>query len=117
MGIFILFLAAVFLLVLWNPKPLDEDAERALLRAKNLKELNEANQKRLNNYGWVDQTKGIVYIPIVQAMKAEIASLNDPQWKPHATYPIAPIDLVPKAAGMPVPAPAMAPSAPSTSAK
>lgn len=114
---FVLFLAAVIVLVLWNPRPLDEDAERAILRAKNLKELREANEKRLNNYGWVDQAKGIVFIPIARAMELEIVSLNDPKWKPHATYPIAPIDLVPKPAGMPVPAPAAAPSASSTSAK
>lgn len=117
LGMFVLFLAAVIVLVLWNPRPLDEDAERAILRAKNLKELREANEKRLNNYGWVDQAKGIVFIPIARAMELEIVSLNDPKWKPHATYPIAPIDLVPKPAGMPVPAPAAAPSASFTSAK
>jgi len=103
---FVLFLAAVIVLVLWNPRPLDEDAERAILRTKNLKELQEANDKRLNNYGWVDQAKGIVFIPIARAMELEMVSLNDSKWKkPHATYPIAPIDLVPKPAGMPVPAP------------
>jgi len=114
---FVLFLAAVFLLVLWNPKPLDEDAERAILRMKNLKELQEANEKRLNNYGWVDQAKGIVFIPISRAMELEISDLNDPKWKPHAAYPIAPIDLVPKPAGIPVSAPAAASGASSTSAK
>lgn len=114
---FVLFLAAVIVLVLWSPRSLDEDAERAILRTKNLKELREANDKRLNNYGWVDQAKGIVFIPIARAMELEMVSLNDPKWKPHATYPIAPIDLVSKPAGMPVPAPAAAPSASSTSAK
>lgn len=112
---FVLFLAAVFLLVLWNPKPLDEDAERAVLRMKNLKELREANEKQLNNYGWIDSAKGVVFIPVAQAMKLETISLNDPKWKPHATYPIAPIDLVPKAAGMPISAGAS--SASSTPAK
>lgn len=115
MGMFVLFLAAVFLLVLWNPRPLDEDAERAVLRSKNLKELSEANEKRLNNYGWVDQAKGIVFIPIARAIELEIPCLNDAKWKPHATYPIAPIDLLPKQAGMPIPA--AAPSASSTPAK
>lgn len=115
-GMFILFLAAVFLLLLWNPRPMDEDAERALLRAKNLQELQAANHARLSNYGWVDQAKGIVFIPIERAMELEIASLNEPQWKPHAAYPIAPIDLVPKPAGMPVPT-AEASTASSTSVK
>ncbi len=117
LGMFVLFLAAVFLLVLWNPRPIDEDAERALLRAKNLKDLRESNEQRLNNYGWVDQVKGIVFIPIARAMQLETAALNDPKWKPHAAYPIAPIDLVPKQAGMPIPASTTAPSTSSTSAK
>ena len=105
LGMFVLFLAAVIVLVLWNPQTLDEDAERAILRTKNLKELQEANDKRLNNYGWVDQAKGIVFIPIARAMELEMVSLNDSKWKPHTAYPIAPIDLVPKPAGMPGPAP------------
>ena len=99
---FVLFLAAVIVLVLWNPRPLDEDAERAILRTKNLKELREANETRLNNYGWVDQAKGTVFIPIARAMELETASLNNPKWKPRATYPIESIDLVPKPAGMPM---------------
>jgi hypothetical protein len=103
LGIFVLFFAAVIVLMLWNPQPLDEDAERALLRAKNLKELQEANEKRLNNYGWVDQAKGVVSIPIVRAMELEVVSLNDPKWKPHAAYSIAPIDLIPKPSYMVVP--------------
>lgn len=113
MGMFVLFLAAILLLVLWNPRPLDEDSERALLRIKNLKDLREANEKRLNNYGWVDQSKGIVFIPIQRAMELEMVSLNDPKWKPHPAYPIAPIDLVPKSAGMPV----ALPESPSKSVK
>lgn len=106
MGMFVLFLAAVLLLILWNPRPSDEDAERAILRTKNLKELREANEKQLNNYGWIDQAKGIVFIPISRAMELETAYLNDPKLKPHAAYPIAPLDLVPKQAGMPTSAPA-----------
>lgn len=117
LGMFVLFLAAVMVLVLWNPLPLDEDAERAILRTKNLQELQEANDKLLNNYGWVDQAKGIVFIPIARAMELEMVSLNDPKWKPHATYPIAPIDLVPKPAGMTLPEPATVSSASSTSAQ
>ncbi len=117
LGMFVLFLAAMIVLVLWNPRPLDEDEERALLRTKNLKELQEANEKQLNNYGWVDQAKGIAFIPIARAMELETVSLNDPKWKPHAAYPIAPIDLIPKPAGIPISAPVSLPNASSTSAK
>ena len=116
-GIFALFLAAVFLLLFWNSQPLDEDAERAILRMKNLKELREANEKRLNNYGWVNQDKGIVFIPIERAMEIEEASLNDQKWKPHIAYPIESVDLVPKQAGVPLAGSSAASSASSTSAK
>jgi hypothetical protein len=102
LGLLLLFLAAAIALVLWNPPPLDEDAERALLRAKNLKELRESNEQRLNHYGWIDREKGTLFIPIARAMELEIVSLNSPQWKPHSTYPIAPIDLVPQPSGMPI---------------
>ena len=102
-----LFLAAVIVMLRWNPKPIDEDAERALLRTKNLAELREVNAKRLGGYGWIDQTKGIIFIPIARAMELEIAELNDSKRKCHAAYAIMPIDLLPKAGGgLPTLAPA-----------
>lgn len=101
-GMLVLFASALILVLRWNPEPLDEDAERALLRVKNLAELRQSDEKMLTTYGWVDQAHGVVRLPIEKAMELEIKGLNDPQWKPHATYAIAPIDLVPKPAGMPV---------------
>lgn len=89
------------LLVLWNPEPPNDDAERAVLRMKNLAELHKADQERLNSYGWIDQAHGVTHIPIERAMELELTALNDSKWKPHATYAIAPIDLVPKPAGVP----------------
>ena len=104
-GLLILFVAALILVMRWNPEPMTDDEERALLRAKNLATLNKANDELLNNYGWVDQTQGMLHIPLERAMELEMNNLNSPARKPHAAYPIAPIDLVPVAAGMPTPTP------------
>lgn len=102
---FLLFVSALIVVLRWSSEPLSDDAERALLRVKNLAELRAADEKMLTTYGWVDQTKGIVRLPIKHAMGLEIAELNNPARHPKAAYPIAPIDLVPKPAGMPIPAP------------
>jgi len=50
-----------------QPAPLGED--RAAVRAKALVELRAAEAEALNNPGWVDQTKGLVRLPIEDAMK------------------------------------------------
>ena len=50
-----------------QPEPLG--ANRAAERAKALAELRAAEHEALNNAGWVDQTKGIVRLPIDDAMK------------------------------------------------
>ncbi len=102
LGMLVLFLCGIIVVLRWNPEPLNDDAERALLRVKNLAELQKANTERLESYGWVDQAHGVLHMPLAQAMELEIASLNDAKAKPHATYAIAPIDLVPKPAGMPL---------------
>ncbi len=50
-----------------QPAPLGED--RAVVRAKALMELRAAEAEALNNPGWVDQSKGLVRLPIEDAMK------------------------------------------------
>ncbi len=50
-----------------QPAPLGED--RAAVRAKALMELRAAEAEALNNPGWIDQTKGLVRLPIEDAMK------------------------------------------------
>ena len=50
-----------------QPAPLGED--RAAVRAKALMELRAAETEALNNPGWIDQPKGIVRLPIEDAMK------------------------------------------------
>ena len=63
----------IFAALVWKtrqyttPPPLG--AERAAERAKALADLRAAEADALNNVGWVDQGKGVVRLPIVEAMK------------------------------------------------
>lgn len=53
-----------------------EDAERSAVRAKNLEELQAADQAALTTYGWNDQAKGVVHIPITKAMELALPAIN-----------------------------------------
>lgn len=53
-----------------------EDAERSTLRTKNLAELQSADQATLDSYGWNDQAKGVVHLPITKAMEQILPALN-----------------------------------------
>lgn len=53
-------------------------AERAAERAKALAELRAANADTLENVGWVDASKGIVRLPVTEAMKLWEAKSKDP---------------------------------------
>ena len=50
-----------------RPEPLGED--RAALRRKSLAEIRAANAEALSSYGWQDQTRGVVRLPIAEAMR------------------------------------------------
>ncbi len=54
----------------------DEDSARSAVRIKNLAELQAADTTQLTTYGWVNQAKGIVHIPIDRAMELVLPSLN-----------------------------------------
>lgn len=75
---FLLLLAlASALLVDRSSSPTEtEDMERAEVRAKNLAELSSADTALLTSYGWTDQARGIVHIPITNAMQLVLPSLN-----------------------------------------
>lgn len=51
-------------------------AERGAERAKALHEIRAAEADALSNVGWVDQTKGLVRLPIAEAMK-----LTEREWQ------------------------------------
>jgi hypothetical protein len=54
-----------------------EDAARSAERAKNLTELQAADEVALSTYGWVDKPKGIVHIPIARAMELVLPTLKN----------------------------------------
>lgn len=59
-----------------RPEPLGED--RANERRKALAELRAANAEVLNNYAWQDPTRGVVRMPIDQAMKLAEQAWQNP---------------------------------------
>lgn len=96
------FGALVMIAIFWGaawllrsgPSGATDDLERAEVRRTNLEELTTADQEELENYGWIDREKGIVRLPIKQAMELQIAKLNEQE--PRAAYPIAtPVPVVP----------------------
>jgi len=78
-GVLILLLAAV-IGALWlnssDSATETEDLARAAVRAKNLAELQAADSNTLTTYGWNDQAKGIVHIPITKSMELVLPSLQ-----------------------------------------
>ena len=81
-----------------TPAPLG--AERATERAKALVELRATESDALNNVGWVDPTKGLVRLPIVEAMK-----LVENKWQNPAKARADLIARVEKATALPPKAP------------
>jgi hypothetical protein len=59
-----------------QPPPLGED--RVALRKKALAELRAAEAEELNAYGWLDQSKGIVRLPIAEARKLALRDWQNP---------------------------------------
>jgi hypothetical protein len=64
----------IFAALVWEmkkytlPAPAVDEARKAE-RAKARAELTAAETEALNNVGWIDQTKGLVRLPIAEAMK------------------------------------------------
>ena len=97
-----LLIIAALVWAMWHytqPPPLGED--RAALRKKALAELRAAEASELESYGWVDQGKGVVRLPITEAMKL---ALRD--WQNPAAARSNLIARVEKATAVPPPAPA-----------
>lgn len=68
LGSFLIVAALVWAMHRYTqPPPLGEN--RAEVRAKALAELRAAEADALEHAGWVDQTKGIVRLPIAEAVK------------------------------------------------
>src|SRR5262245_12202401 len=81
-----------------QPPAVDEG--RATVRAKALSELRAAEADALATVGWVDQAKGIVRLPIAEAMK-----LAEREWQNPAQARSNLISRVEKATALPPKAP------------
>ena len=74
-----LLIVAALIWAMWHytqPPPLGED--RVALRKKALADLRLAEATELESYGWVDQAKGVVRLPISEAMKLALREWQDP---------------------------------------
>ena len=87
------------------------EKKRAEVRAKKLEDLNKEKLAAITTFGWVDKSKGIVRIPVEEAMTITVAELS--QKKPAPANPIAAADLSPppQSAGPATASPAPSPSA------
>ena len=81
-----------------TPAPLG--AQRATERAKALAELRAGETEALNNAGWIDPTKGLVRLPIADALK-----LAEREWQNPAQARSNLIARVEKATALPPKAP------------
>jgi hypothetical protein len=78
LGTFLIAAALVWAMIHYTkPAPLAED--RNAVRRKAHEEVIAAGTESLNNYGWLDQTKGIVRLPIEQAVKLTVAEWQNPE--------------------------------------
>jgi len=77
LGCFLIVAALVWAMRHYTqPPPLGED--RVALRKKALAELRAAEAEALNTYAWLDQGKGIVRLPIAEAMKLSLREWQNP---------------------------------------
>jgi hypothetical protein len=77
LGSFLIVAALVWAMLHYTqPPPLGED--RIAVRKKALAELRAIEAEELNTYGWVDQGKGVVRLPITEAMKITLRGWQNP---------------------------------------
>ena len=100
----VVIVCLIFAALVWKmqqyttPPPLN--AVRAAERAKALADLRAEEAIALNNVGWVDQAKGVVRLPIADAVK-----LAEKQWQNPAKARAELIARVEKATALPPKAP------------
>jgi len=100
LGAFLIVAALVWMMHHYTqPPPLGED--RVAVRKKALAELQAEEATQLDNYGWVDQPKGVVRLPIAAAMQLTLR-----EWQNPATARSNLIARVEKATAVPAPPPA-----------
>jgi hypothetical protein len=68
MGVLLIMLGLVMVMYHYTrPAPVDE--ARMTERRKNLADLNAQTRDVLEHYAWIDQTKGLVRLPVARAME------------------------------------------------
>jgi hypothetical protein len=93
-----------------SPRGTDYEKKRAKARAEKLQAVREETNKALTTYAWVDKSKGVVRIPITDAMRLTVAELA--QKTPAPASPIATPAASPPAQGAaPAASPAPSPTA------
>ncbi|MEI6338370.1 MAG: hypothetical protein WCQ57_07280 [Verrucomicrobiota bacterium] len=83
----LVFAFAVKILMASTPALPEEDAARAVERAKARVDLEAENKMKLETYAWTDKAKGAVQIPITQAMELTVAAAQGRQ--PQPAGPVA----------------------------
>ena len=79
-GGFLIFVLIVVIAYLPNkPEMLSQGTKTPEERAAILRELRARESAAAHSYGWVDQTKGIVRVPIERAMQLTIEDNNRPK--------------------------------------
>jgi len=73
-----LIVAALVSVMRRHSQPPPIDAKRIAERSKALADLRQAEAEALNTPGWVDQTKGIVRLPITNAMDMVLREWQNP---------------------------------------
>jgi len=77
LGSFLIIAALVWAMQRYTqPPPLG--ADRVAVRKKALAELRAVETSGLDSYGWVDQGKGVVRLPIAEAMKLALREGQNP---------------------------------------
>ena len=77
LGVF-LILAGLIWLMYYYTTPAPVDQARWTERKRNLADLNAQNKDLLDNYGWIDQTRGVVRMPVVRAMELALQEGRNP---------------------------------------
>lgn len=110
-GAFVLFalfaLGVQWMLASGDPASYDEEAIRAKERYEILAKIEEENKALISGYGWADQAKGTVRIPLDRAMELTVAKLAA-QGEPRPAYPVdpsVPLGSAVKPGGLAVPQP------------
>jgi hypothetical protein len=106
--LFAFFGLLVLVVIGASPRGDSYEEKRAKVRAEKLQTVRDETTKALTTYAWVDKNKGVVRIPITDAMKLTVAELA--QKAPAPANPIATPEASPSAQGA---APTTASPAPS----